>query len=173
MRYFGGFSLQREAPFFRDYIDESDFTVVGFSYGAQKALEYTLACEERVEKLILLSPAFFQGKEPGFVRLQLHAFAKKEESYLSTFMQNVAYPTTIDLLNYLDKGTKGELEALLTYRWDRRKVSEILARGTEIEVYLGGKDRIVESEPAFTFFSSLTTTYLIKGAGHLLQCKER
>jgi hypothetical protein len=61
------------------------------------------------------------------------------------------------------------LEALLTYQWNERKINELLSRGKQIEVYLGGRDRIVQSDKAFEFFSALTVTYLIKDAGHLLQ----
>ena len=170
MHYFGGFSLRGEAPFFHDYIEEDDFTVAGFSYGAQRAFEYALGCEDRIERVILLSPAFFQNRAPGFSRLQLQAFRRDKASYLSRFMRNVAYPTSIDLSNYLDGGTEEELEALLNYRWERAKISALLERGTDIEVFLGDRDRIIESEAAFAFFSSLTTSYLVKGAGHLLQC---
>jgi hypothetical protein len=35
-------------------------------------------------------------------------------------------------------------------------------------VFLGEKDRIIDAQAAFAFFSPLATTYLIKRAGHLL-----
>lgn len=168
MKYFSGFSLRGEEAFFGPYLDESDFTVAGFSYGAQLAFEAACHSHQRVEKLILLSPAFFQTEKKSFIRAQLHYFEQDKKSYIQQFMNNVAYPATLDLSPYLDEGSSEALEALLAYQWDSEKIGELLARGTQIEVYLGGRDKIIKSEEAFTFFSALTTTYLIKDVGHLL-----
>jgi hypothetical protein len=74
-----------------------------------------------------------------------------------------------DLSTYLKIGTKEELEALLTYTWDKQKIQEVLDRGTTIEVFLGKDDKIIDAEAAFGFFSELMTTYFIKDAGHLLK----
>jgi len=65
-------------------------------------------------------------------------------------------------------GKYNELETLLTYIWDRDKVIELIDRGVTIEVFIGGKDKILNPQKSFEFFSKLTTTYLIKDAGHLL-----
>ena len=172
MKYFNGFLLKGEDKFFEEYTDRSDFTVAGFSYGAQLAFEAALQSSERVEKLTLLSPAFFQCEKSRFVRMQLRYFAKDRASYIEHFLENAAYPETIDLSRYLGDGTPEQLEALLSYRWESEKVRELLSRGTTIEVYLGGRDRIINSAEAFDFFSSLTTSYFIKRAGHLLQLGE-
>ena len=168
MKYFNGFSLKGEESLFASYFDKSDFTVAGFSYGAQKAFEAVHKSTERVEKLILLSPAFFQYERKSFVRTQLRYFENDQTAYMQQFIKNIIYPGTTDMAAYLDVGSKEELEDLLTYRWDPEKLSEVLKKGTQIEVYLGGRDRIINSDEAFTFFSSLTTSYLIKKAGHLL-----
>lgn len=168
MKYFNGFSLRGEEVLFAAYLDESDFTLVGFSYGAQLAFESAYHSDQRIEKLILLSPAFFQVEKKSFVRAQLRYFEQEKKSYIQQFMDNVSYPSRVDLSPYLDEGSSEALEALLTYQWDSEKIDEVLARGTQIEVYLGGRDKIINSEEAFTFFSGLTTTYLIKDAGHLL-----
>ena len=74
----------------------------------------------------------------------------------------------MELSEYLDIGSREELEALLTYRWDPKKIKEVLENGTRIEVYFGGRDKIIDSNEALTFFSTLTTSYLIKDAGHIL-----
>jgi len=169
VKYFNGFSLRGEEVFFSEFLDESDFTVAGFSYGAQLAFEEAYRSKVRIEKLILLSPAFFQTEKKSFSRLQLRAFEQDKESYIRQFLANVAYPTKADLSDCLQPGTSNELEALLTYRWDEKKIDEMLSRGTQIEVYLGGCDRIIKSDKAFEFFSALTVTYLIKDVGHLLQ----
>ena len=172
MKYFNGFSLRGEEGLFDTYLDESDFTVAGFSYGAQQAFEAAYRSDQRVEKLILLSPAFFQTEKKSFVRAQLRYFEQDNASYIQQFLSNVASPSSVDLTPYLERGSSEALEALLTYQWDRGKIDEVLKRGAQIEVYLGGKDKIINSEEAFAFFSALTTTYLIKDAGHLLMSKE-
>ncbi|UFH60076.1 pimelyl-ACP methyl ester esterase BioV [Sulfurovum mangrovi] len=169
MRYFNGFSLQGEEAFFREFLIESDLCVSGFSYGAQQAFEYVYNTTRRVDRLILLSPAFFQHQKPSFLRTQLRYFKSGEEAYIKQFLANAAYPSEDDLSASLHTGTYEELESLLTYRWESEKISEILARGTTIEVFLGSEDRIIDAAAAFDFFARHAVTYLIKGAGHLLR----
>ena len=169
MKYFNGFSLSGEEKFFTSFLDKSDFTIAGFSYGAQVAFESVYRSQERVEKLILLSPAFFQLEKKSFIRAQLRYFDQDSDVYIEQFLNNVTYPAKVDLSPCLSIGKREDLEALLTYRWEEKKITEILKRGTQIEVYLGGGDKIIQSDQAFAFFSELTTTDLIKGAGHLLQ----
>ncbi|OQX50037.1 MAG: hypothetical protein B5M46_02145 [Epsilonproteobacteria bacterium 4484_20] len=168
MRYFNGFSLSGEELFFRDCLPESEFCVAGFSYGAQKAVEYVHATQRRVDRLILLSPAFFQTERPGFVRTQLRYFEAGKEAYVRQFLENVSYPSRTELAPFLQTGSKEELEALLTYTWDVEKMKEVIKRGTAIEVFLGGEDKIIDSAAAAAFFEKYVTTYLIKDAGHLL-----
>ena len=168
MKYFNGFSLQGEEALFSSCLTEGEYCVAGFSYGAQQALEYVYASKVRVDRLILLSPAFFQTQKPSFIRTQLRYFEAGQEAYVKQFLSNVAYPSKTDLSNYLEVGTKEALEALLTYSWDEKKIEEILARGTTIEVFLGKDDKIINAQEAFNFFEPLATTYFIKSAGHLL-----
>ncbi len=173
MKYFNGFSLQNEEEIFNEYLTKSAHTVAGFSYGAQQAFEYAYASKERIDRLILLSPAFFQTQKPSFIRTQLRYFEAGQEAYVQQFLSNVSYPSDIDLSEYLKVGTKEELNALLTYTWDENRLQELRNRGTTIEVFLGEKDKIIESETTFDFFSSLAVTYLIKGAGHLLNIHKK
>ncbi|MEA2047989.1 MAG: pimelyl-ACP methyl ester esterase BioV [Campylobacterota bacterium] len=168
MQYFHGFSLQNEELFFKPYLINSDYCVAGFSYGAQQAIEYVYHTKKRVDRLILLSPAFFQEQKASFVRTQLRYFEADKDSYIQQFISNVSYPSSIDLSEYLDEGSKEELDSLLNYVWDRDKIETIRNRGTSIEVFLGAEDKIIDSKSAFDFFSSLTTTYLLKDHGHLL-----
>jgi pimeloyl-ACP methyl ester carboxylesterase len=168
MKYFNGFSLQNEEKIFDEYLTKGDYTVAGFSYGAQQAFEYAYASKERIERLILLSPAFFQTQKSSFIRTQLRYFEAGQEAYVKQFLSNVEYPSNIDLSEYLNVGTKEELEALLTYVWDEKKIQEVLDRGTSIEVFLGFNDKIIDAKKAFDFFTPLTTTYLIKDVGHIL-----
>lgn len=173
MRYFNGFSLSGEERFFGDYLIENDLCVAGFSYGAQQALEYTLRASRRIDRLILLSPAFFQNQKPAFMRTQLRYFSHDQAAYISQFLANVAYPSTADLTQYVQPGTKEELEALLGYVWEREKLEQIAQRGTVIEVFLGGKDKIIDAQAAYDFFAPLAATYFIKDAGHLLLENEK
>lgn len=166
--YFNGFSLKGEEKLFKQYFVPTDTTVVGFSYGAQKALDYAYYTTERVDRLVLLSPAFFQNKKPSFIRTQLRYFEAGHEAYVKQFLLNVSYPSSTDLSNYLETGSNDELSTLLTYEWDSQKITEILNRGTTIEVFLGEKDKIIDFDAARAFFTQ-TSTYTIKGVGHLLE----
>lgn len=169
MKYFNGFSLQGEEELFTPYLIKSDYCVAGFSYGAQLAFEYVYHCKERIDRLILISPAFFQTEKPSFIRTQLRYFEAGQEAYVKQFIANAAYPSNVDLSEHLDLGTKEELEVLLSYTWDKKKIQEVLDRGTTIEVFLGEDDKIIDAQKAFDFFSTLTTTYLMKRVGHVLQ----
>ncbi len=169
MKYFNGFSLQKEKGLFTPYLTESEYCVAGFSYGAQQAFEYVYHATERIDRLILLSPAFFQTQKPSFIRTQLRYFEAGTEAYVKQFLANVTYPSSLDLSGYLDVGTKEELEALLSYTWDSKKIQEVLDRGTTIEVFLGSEDKIIDPQKAFDFFAPLTTTYFMKRVGHVLK----
>jgi esterase/lipase len=169
MQYFNGFSLRNEEKLFSSYVDNSAYTVSGFSYGAQQALEYVYHTHTRIDRLILLSPAFFQTQKPSFVRTQLRYFEADKASYVKQFLKNVASPSHINLEKYLHIGTKDELEKLLSYVWDKDKIEVILDRGITIEVFIGDEDKIIESKDAISFFKDITTLYTIKKSGHLLE----
>jgi pimeloyl-ACP methyl ester carboxylesterase len=169
VKYFNGFSLHGEERLFSEYLIQSDLCVAGFSYGAQQALEYVCNTTQRVDRLILLSPAFFQNQKPSFMRTQLRYFQNSREAYIQQFLANAASPSGIDLSSYLTPGTQEELEALLSYRWESEKIRKITDRGTTIEVFLGSEDKIIDAPAAFDFFAGKTVTYWIKGAGHLLR----
>ena len=168
MKYFNGFALQGEEKFFESYLIESDFCVAGFSYGAQKAFEYAYGADRRIDRLLLLSPAFFQHHKTSFIRTQLRYFKSDQQVYIQQFIKNVAYPSSIDLEPYLDIARYEELKSLLTYIWDREKIIALQNRGVTIEVFIGGKDKIVDDQKSFEFFSEISTTYYFKEQGHLL-----
>ncbi len=168
MRYFNGFSLKGEESLFKDYLIDSDFTVAGFSYGAIRAFEEVYNSKIRVDRLILLSPAFFQNHKKSFIRTQLRYFKLDRGSYIKEFLKNIAYPSDIKLSSYLSNGTLDELEYLLLYKWKEDRILEVIKRGVTIEVFIGGKDKIIDSKIAFNFFSKITTTYLLKDKGHIL-----
>lgn len=172
MKFFSGFLLRGEEKLFESYLISSRYTVAGFSYGAQKALEYALHTEERVERLILLSPAFFNTESDAFVRTQKHYFNTNKTQYIQNFLTNVSFPCNqVKLETYLDDGSIEQLEELLTYKWEKDTLVLLKNRGIKIEVFLGSEDKIIDSKAAFDFFSKYTTTYLIKKAGHLLNAQ--
>jgi len=168
VKFFSGFLLQDEEDLFREYLSSDINCVAGFSYGAQKAFEYVYHSQERIDKLILLSPAFFQTQKKSFIRAQLRYFKSEKEAYITQFLQNVSYPSTINLSPYLKKDHTNTLESLLNYQWDKRKLEEIIQRGIIVEIFIGLKDKIIPSKDVLSFFD-IGTTYLIKDAGHLLK----
>jgi len=168
MKYFNGFALQGEERFFESYLIKSDFCVAGFSYGAQLAFEYAYKTNKRIDRLLLLSPAFFQHHKSSFIRTQLRYFKSDQQAYTQQFLKNVAYPSSIDLKPYLNIGRYEELKSLLTYIWDKDKMMALQKRGVTIEVFIGGKDKIVDAQKSFEFFSKINTAYYFKEQGHLL-----
>ena len=170
MKYFNGFSLHNEAELFSSFLKKDDFCVAGFSYGAQKAFEFAYHSTTRIDRLILISPAFFQTQKPSFIRTQLRYFEAEKSSYVKQFLKNVAYPSTCSLQPYLTIGTKDDLEALLSYVWDKDKIKILRQRGTSIEVFLGEYDKIIDIKATRQFFADLATLYIFKKSGHLLEC---
>lgn len=166
--YFSGFCFYEESELFDEYIIRNDFTISGFSYGAIKAFEEALNTQNRVDKLQLFSPAFFQNFDEKFKRTQLMYFKKDANSYVQTFLDNVIYPSNKDISKYFKLGTIEELEKLLTYVWDEEKLQKLVDRGTIVEVYLGADDKIIDSLKVKEFFQKFATIYYIKEKGHLL-----
>lgn len=171
MKYFSGFSLHNEEDLFEEYISNTKTTVVGFSYGAQKAFDYVYETKNRVDRLILLSPAFFQTEKKSFIRTQLRYYDTNQTNYIKQFSLNTTYPSQIDISKYLAAGNNKELESLLAYQWDQDKIQELLDRNITIEVFLGMQDKIIDADEADDFFSKNTRTYIIKSVGHLLKAE--
>ena len=167
-RYFSGFCFVDESELFDEYLEKSEFVVCGFSYGAIKAFEEVLNSNQRVDKLQLFSPAFFQTFDDKFKRMQLMYFKKDADAYCKNFLQNVASPTTQDISKYFNLGTVQELEELLNYEWSKEKLQKLVENGTKIEVFLGGVDKIIDAQKAKEFFKDFATVYYIKEKGHLL-----
>jgi enterochelin esterase-like enzyme len=167
-RYFSGFCFVNESELFNEYLENNDFTVCGFSYGAIKAFEEVLNSNTRVDKLQLFSPAFFQTFDDKFKRMQLMFFKKDTNAYCENFLKNVSSPTNQDISKYFNQGTIEELEELLNYEWSKEKLQKLVENGTKIEVFLGGVDKIIDAQKAKEFFKDLATVYYIKEKGHLL-----
>ena len=168
MRFFSGFSLRGEESLFEGYLQKSDYTVAGFSKGAIDAFEYALSSGERIDTLQLISPAFFMEKGEAFKRAQIHYFQKNPEAYIEQFLQNCVWPSARDLHPFLRPGTREELEKLLNYRWPEEGLQELRDRGIRIELFLGGRDKIIDSTQAEAFFKPYATVYFIKEGGHIL-----
>ncbi len=166
--YFSGFCFFEESELFEKYLIKNDFTFCGFSYGAIKAFEEALNSTKRVDKLQLFSPAFFQNYDDKFKRTQLMYFKKDANAYCQSFLENVIFPTNFDTSKYFKLGTIKELEELLYYEWKEEKLQKLLDKGTIIEVYLGGVDKIIDASKAKEFFKNFATVYYIKEKGHLL-----
>lgn len=169
MKFFSGFSLQDEKELFTQYLLNSDFCVSGFSQGAIEAFEFVYTHpKSRVDRVILISPAFFQNKKNSYKRLQLHHYKLNPTLYIQNFLTNVAYPSDFNLKSYYKEGAFEQLDTLLHYEWQKEKIKEVLARGVIIEVFIGKSDKIVDSQESFDFFSKLVPVYLFKDKGHLL-----
>jgi pimeloyl-ACP methyl ester carboxylesterase len=172
MTFFSGFCLHNESELFGDYLDmwrDNPYVVAGFSYGAIKALEYTLSATRRIDRLLLLSPAWFVDKERRFIKQQTIFYRKDPTRYRQTFYRNVAYPSNIDLSSYAIESPVEDLQALLTYPWPKEKLEAVAGKGVRIETYLGAKDRIINAEAAHEFFKAYSTSHLFKPFGHLLR----
>lgn len=165
--YFNGFSLQNEQELFTQYQEKSDFVVSGFSYGAIKALEYVLETNERVDKLQLFSPAYFNDKDTKYKRMQLMYFKKDASTYCDNFLKNSGFPQG-KFSRYFNMGTYQELEELLNYHWTSEKLEQILKKNITIEVFLGSDDRIINSSETLEFFRKFAEVYYIKNKGHIL-----
>jgi hypothetical protein len=193
MKYFSGFCFCDEKKLFENYLDDSDYSIAGFSLGAIKALEYTYKniCDDidtklstkqsaRIDKLTLLSPAYFNDKDKKFIRMQLMYFKKDKSSYIDNFISNSLYPlksSDIDVSSYITDGDYDELEFLLNYRFEIDKLKKILENGTKVEIYLGNRDKIINYDMAKEFFDELLgfanltiyTVCTVNNSGHLLR----
>jgi hypothetical protein len=167
-KYFSGFCFFEESELFQDYIIQNDFTVSGFSFGAIKAFEEVLTSNNRVDKLQLFSPAFFQTQNEKFKRTQIMYFKKDANAYCQTFLSNVLSPLDLDISKYFKLGSIEELQELLYYEWREEKLQNLIDKGVKIEVYLGGNDKIIDALKAQEFFKKFATVYYIKEKGHLL-----
>ena len=103
--------------------------------------------------------------------MQLGAYSADEDAYLRFFIDNCFSPALNAGSAVMAPGRYESLKALLYYVWDEKKLQILLDRGVEIEVYLGGKDKIIDAQKAFDFFTPFARVHLIKDAGHFLKIK--
>lgn len=170
MQFYSGFSLKNEDYCFSDYINRSEYSVCGFSYGAIKAFEHVkeqLEAKKRIDTLQLFSPAFFQTKDDKFKKLQLLGYRKNRDAYLKEFMSLCFLPYEKKVVERNENSAE-ELEELLYYVWNKDELKYIAKKGVKIEVYLGADDRIIDVEGAREFFLEVATVTYIKNANHFL-----
>jgi len=170
MTFFSGFSLQNEQHFFSDYIDESEYSVCGFSYGSLHALRYVLDIlknSKRVDTLQLFSPIFFQTKSQKFKKLQLMAFKKDDRVYIKQFSGACFAPYAPRELEF-NENTLEDLEELLAYVWSDADFKLLEKSGVKVEVYLGSGDKIIDVVNAREYFLKHSTVTYIKDANHFL-----
>lgn len=190
--YFSGFGFAHESALFvapfcavRDCLDVREFDVVGFSYGAQKAVRYALDSPRPIRRLCLISPAFFHGMPTKRKEAELRLFAANPVRYLQTFLQQVLSGATDAseaqkelVLPYFclsqhesicTKELADDLRTLLFYTFCADELTQIRERGIAIEVFLGERDRIIAAKEARDFFAPLATRlFWVRDAGHLL-----
>ncbi len=170
MLYFSGFALQNESELFDFWLPQTQYCVVGFSYGAIKAVEYLLETHKRVDRLLLLSPAYFNNKSEAFKKMQLLYYKKDPYKYRENFLKNISFGSEISLTKYLGPlPPLDDLKELLYYNWSGNKLKTLQKRGILIEVILGGKDKIIDASAAREFFQDYALTYYIKDANHILK----
>jgi len=166
LKFFSGFCLKGESELFDKYLSDTKNCVAGFSYGAIKAFEYVYNSNPKIERLILISPAFFQDKNSRYKELQLRAFNKDKERYIKKLFKDISQD--LDMSKYKNCCTKEQLTKLLYYNWDIKKIKTVLERGIKIEVILGENDKVINASNAKDFFSPLVDTKFIKEANHLI-----
>ncbi len=165
--YFSGFSLKNEQELFTQYLEKSDFTVSGFSFGAIKAVEYALETENRIDKLQLFSPAFFNNQDKKYKRMQLMYFKKDPKLYCANFLKNSNFTKKL-VMQYFEMGTYEELYELLHYEWTAEDLAKIQEKNITLEVFLGAEDKIINAQKAMEFFKEFGEAYYIKEKGHIL-----
>ncbi|PAF46043.1 hypothetical protein [Helicobacter sp. 11S02629-2] len=197
MTYFSGFCLKDEECFFKKGMFKNSFfeslpfdissfsgkfDIVGFSKGAQSALRLAsdrLKSGGRVSNLVLISPAFFMDKDSKFKALQLSLFKKNQVSYMQSFLKSAGvsvrkdgtldtasfFLDSISISSYISLGTYEELEGLLNYGFEKL---EYVANNTKIYIFLGGKDRIFDSNKALEFFAKYAIVLYAKDYNHFL-----
>jgi len=169
--YYNGFALQNEAHFFSGIIEDTPYTLSGFSYGAIKAFKEAVKSTKRIDTLQLISPAFFQSRDEKFRRLQLMGYRKDAKHYVDRFTENCFAPYGRKPLEIAEHSC-GALEELLGYEWQEEALKSVAEKGIRIEVYLGSEDRITDVKAAYAFFLPFATLHLIEGGNHFLQGEE-
>jgi len=168
MHFYSGYCLRNESVFFDAWLKKTEYSVGGFSYGAIKALRHAFESRTRIDTLQLFSPAFFCNKSEGFKRLQLKGYRADNILYRSRFIENCFAPFPMHTVEVVDDGETA-LEELLTFEWPEQMLRALQDRGIRIEVYLGGRDAVIDADAALEYFRRYATVFYFKNANHFLQ----
>ena len=173
MKFFSGFCICNEKDLFKKFLEEKEFSIAGFSYGAQKVIDYALNSNERIDKIQLFSPAFFDYNKK-IIDLNLKAFKKDKNEYIKKFLtkagidkwkiENGKWKIKVEKIK-IDYCTYNDLEKLFTFEWGKIKK----LKNIKIEVFLGESDKIISVKKAYEFFRNYADVYFIKKANHFLR----
>lgn len=170
MHYFSGFCFEEEEEIFSHLpLVQNTFSLTGFSYGAIKAFKHALHLVregKRIQTLNLLSPAFFQTQNPAFIKMQLLGFRKNPQSYIDNFLALCGNAGA----KFFKQGSLEELEELLNFKWKEEELKELVDNGVQINVFLGGEDKIIPPLEAREFFLPYSIVYFYKDFNHCLSC---
>lgn len=170
MHYFSGFCFEGEKRIFSHLpLVQNAFSLTGFSYGAIKAFKHALQAVregKRIQTLNLLSPAFFQTQSPAFLKMQLLGFRKDTQAYIQNFLTLCGNKNA----KFFKQGSLEELEELLYFKWKEEELAELVNHGVQINVFLGGEDKIIPSAEAKEFFLPYCVVYFYKDFNHCLSC---
>lgn len=176
--HFNGLFFQREIKFLKIFNNRGIYDISGFGFGTQKAYDEAflkIARGERVNKLILFSPAFFG--EIGQINqsdrdLQINAFKKNKRTYESNLLRLMEGENMRE--KFIPKKIIFEIQlpdlcSMLNYIWDVKKLETLSYMGVTTEVYLGGKDKTINVFKVSEFFAPYSVIYLFKQANHFLK----
>lgn len=164
--FFNGFALEMDEAVKNRFYHASDFTIAGFSYGAQRAVEEALQSSQRIDSLLLFSPAFFQHYDDAFKIAQLNAYEKSPQTYMKRFVKNAVAPYNYTLS--VGDHSKVMLQSLLFYNYVSSDLKKLVERGIAISVYASKLDKVVSYEQMYAFFKPYATITTFNSANHLL-----
>ena len=169
MTFYSGFSLLNEQHYFESYLENNDYTIAGFSYGAIAAAHHASQSTTRIDTLQLFSPAFFQTKSDSFKRLQLSGFRKSPQEYRHRFLESCFAPYSVQEVELDWNANEEHLRELLYFEWTAELMESIVAKGIRIEVFLGDHDRVIDVDGAREFFLRYATVTSLRMGNHFLQ----
>ena len=173
MRFFGGFGFNDDPGLFSETLDSlglsncGAYDVLGFSFGAQKALSFALDSPLRINRLILLSAAFFNDRDSHFAPAQLALFRRGKMGYMRQFLKKIGYAPEME--DFLGKANERDLAELLAFRFSAEDLAALRARGVLVLAIFGAADKIINVAHAAAFFAPFGIVYTIKNANHLLR----
>ncbi len=177
MIFFSGFGFKNEMDIFCDILElyaksldstiNPPYIIAGFSYGSQKAIDYSLSATHRINSIILLSPAFFNDKDLPFKEKQIRQFNNNKNIYMQYFLKNAGFIE--EYRRFLTMRDVKDLHNLLYYRFNSLDLLKLSKRGVKIDVYIGENDNIINVESAIDFFKDSCVVHLKRHSNHFLK----